>query len=130
MATPTNPSIGSQTFIRKQGPSALALATVVQEITRNNSDGHAWLEIGRRASPVTWITEVNSNAPDTLESSYMALKGTLQTVVTEDGKSFLNVMVLDCEVLEKRKTLNGLGGISANGHGWHVTARWVLQGSL
>lgn len=122
MATP---QIGSFSFITMRGARPLAPALRVEEITRDNADGHAFRDIGSRADRVEVVTLVDNSAPATLEVNYRALMGTLVTVAMPEGLSITNVMVHDVRVEGVFKTLTPVGGIAAGT--WVVQAVWSLQ---
>jgi hypothetical protein len=109
MATP---QIGGKSFLTWAGPAVLPAAMAVQEITRDNADGHAFAREGKRAAVCNVLTMVDVSSATTEIAECLAFKGTLQTVKNIDGAS---VKALG----------NPVGGVNAGA--WLVTMQWELQ---
>jgi hypothetical protein len=120
------PSIGGVEFIEKQGPSLLAPRTVVEDISRPRVAGHAFRDMGLKSSPVVWVTTVDVDDPEFTDLLYESMQGEIVTVVDDDAKDTVNVMIIEVQVLEKKKVIRTAGGVTAGL--WIVTAQWVLQG--
>lgn len=120
-------SIGGESFISKEGPSILLPLTVVENITRPRVDGHAWRDMAKKSAPVTWMTDVDSDDPNVSQTVYQNMQGTLVSVIDDDGRVTNNVMVISVQILEKKRLLNSVGGITAGL--WMLRVQWVLQGS-
>lgn len=120
------PSIGGVEFIEKQGPSLLAPRTVVEDVSRPRVAGHAFRDMGLKSSPVVWVTTVDVDDPEFTDLLYESMQGEIVTVVDDDAKDTPNVMIIEVQVLEKKKVIRTAGGVTAGL--WIVTAQWVLQG--
>lgn len=122
-----NPQIGSQIFIKMTGTEPLVPAMRVQDITREQVDGHAFLEIGKRGGRSVVTTVVDTSTPNALTDVYRGLMGTLVTVILSDGKSIASVMVHSVERTGAKKCVTPVGGL--NGGTWLLTCQWDLQAS-
>lgn len=119
-------SIGGVSFLTKQGPSTLEPLETVEEISRDNVDGHAFRRRGQKSEPVEWITEADVDDPEFTQLLYHSMQGEIVTVVDEDATDTDDVMIVKVEVIGKKKIVGAVGGITAGS--WMVTARWILQG--
>lgn len=120
-------SIGNIYFLAIRGRVAKP-GMAVEEITRPGVDGHAFKQIGKRAAISTLITLYDgiSAADAELHISYSAnLKGTIVTVVYNDGTNDQNVQVLEVEPVQVKRVATAVGGLN-NGN-WLVTLRWTVQ---
>jgi hypothetical protein len=122
MATP---QIGGKSFLTWAGPAVLPAAMAVQEITRDNADGHAFAREGKRAAVCNVLTMVDVSSATTEIAECLAFKGTLQTVKNIDGASVTNVMVRDVRQVDTKALGNPVGGVNAGA--WLVTMQWELQ---
>lgn len=122
MATPT---IGGYEFIEFEGELPIPRRMTVDEITRPQQNGHAFIEAGQRANKVTVRTTVDTNDPTALANSHAALQATLVTVVAPDGTSLTNVMVEKYRKLNSKRCVSVVGGIA--GGVWILTSEWTLQ---
>ena len=122
MATP---SIGSNLFIEFEGELPIPRRMTVDEITRPQQNGHAFLEVGQRANKVTVRTTVDTNDPEALANTHASLQGSLVTVVTPDGTSLANVMVEKYRKLDSKRCVSVVGGL--NSGVWILVSEWTLQ---
>lgn len=125
-----NPTVGGITFLRMAGAEALNCGWSVEDITRPGVSGHAYRYLGKRATPVSVICQVDSAAPATLRASCLALKGTLVTVALPEGGSLTSVMVLDVEWQVPAPITKVCGGVvGASATHW-CTVQFRLQGTV
>ena len=105
------------------------LGMQLEEITRENVDGIALWELGKRAAPIQVETVVDVNDGAAVKSTmeaYKVLQGTLVTVTDDAANAWTNVAVLDVELVFAHKIATASGGLSAT-KGWFLRARWTLQ---
>ena len=119
--------IGTLEFIRLDW-SRQPQGEAVRRIERPGGDGVAYQSLGKRSRPTRAIAVVDvtdAAAVDTLVQAANTYRGSLQTVVEDDGTSTDDVMVLNVTKLEARFVLTPVGGI--NGGNWIVRLEFVLQ---
>src|ERR1017187_2599808 len=110
----TNPSVGSVTVLTMRG-RVTPCAQMLEEITRRGVDGHAYVQIGKRAPVSQLVTELDcTDATDVANhiKDGQALIGTFVSVVHPTGDSCDNVCVLTCEMLGTKTVIRGAGGIN------------------
>jgi hypothetical protein len=122
MATP---SIGGYQFIEFQGELPIPRRMTVDEITRPNIDGHAFVQVGQRANKVSIRTTVDTADPTSLANSHSSLQASLVTVVCPDGTSLSNVLVERYRKLDAKFCVSVVGGLA--GGSWILTSEWTLQ---
>jgi len=120
-------SIGSIQFIRLDW-ARQPQGEAVRMLERPGADGVGYQAIGKRARPTRArsICDVaNAAAVDTLLQDANAIRGSLQTVVEDDGTSVDNVFVHQVVKVMSKRVLTPVGGLTAGE--WLVTLEWVLQ---
>lgn len=123
------PAIGGFYFVSGQFPAVLAPTMRLEVIDRPGINGHEFRELGKRAPLVRWLTECDTANPATLEASYRALSGTLQTIINEDG-STVSVVRVELLAVTRRRVLAAVGGVVGTSGLWWVVAEWALQASV
>lgn len=119
--------IGTLNFIRMDWSRNLQ-GEAVRRLERPGGDGVALQKLGKRATPTrarTIVDVIDQAAIATLVSAANTYRGTIVTVVEDDGTSVSGVCVINCVKVQSRYVLTPVGGI--NGGNWLVTLDWVLQ---
>ena len=123
------PSVGSVTVLTMKG-RVTAAAPAVEEITRRGVDGHAYVQVGKRAPECQLLTELDvsgSSGVATHINAGQALCATFVTVKHPTGETVANVAVLKCELVGTKKIASAVGGV--NGGDTLCTLRWTVQAS-
>ena len=122
-------SIGGRTFISLQMGDIAPKGMGVEEVSRPGTDGHAFAQTGQMSPETSAISIADFTDPFSLNAElalYMALKGTLATVVSDVGLSKSNVMVLDVQLARgHQRGSTAVGGRVAGDY--LLTCRWRLQ---
>jgi len=119
-------SIGALSFINMIGPQLPALASHIEAINRPGVDGEAFRENAKKVEGIqvqttTWV--VSSALANAAIDNYSALKGSLVTVIDDNGRTVNNVMVLD--VIVNRITPILIS--SPLGYSHSINATWYLK---
>ena len=119
-------SIGALTFINMTGPQLPALASHIEAIDRPGVNGEAFRENAKKVQGIqvqTTMWVVSLALANAAIDNYSALKGTLVTVIDDNGRTVNNVMVLDVQVNRIRPILTS----SPSGYSHSVNATWYLK---
>ena len=121
------PQIGSESFISMEGlPDEVG--EELEEITRPNTDGHAYRELGKRSDPV-WLQTVKDVADEatahTRAATYKGYAGTLKTITWPTGRETPNCAILKVKIDRIKVGALGEGG-TGNGSTL-LTASWFVQ---
>lgn len=109
-----------------QGQQLQALSARVQTIDRQGVDGHAYRTDAQKSEETTKYTTATTNSKSTANqaaSSYAAIKGTLQTVEDDMGRSVENILIIDVRVTRVFRVLNP----SPAGNDYVIEAAWTLR---
>jgi len=117
-------SIGGQSFITLRG-SVTAQAQALTPIERPGVDGVGYRQKGKRGEVVTLTSVADTNNATTTTAAYVALRGTLVTVVEDAGRTSYYVAVLDVIITRVRAVSGAVGGLTAGAY--LVDATWTLQ---
>lgn len=116
-------TIGGLTVLRMDGEIPLSGAEL-EELRRNGIAGSEFRDVSWRAEPASVMTTTlcaSASAARTAYLAYYALRGTLVTVVDDNGITHSNVMV-------RRVRQLGIAPVVGGGSITHIlTCAWELQ---
>jgi hypothetical protein len=119
-------TIGGRSVITVKGAPA-PVGTVVADVSRPGVTGHAFQELGARAEPVVMESVIDCTDNAALKAEileYVALQGTLVTVVDDLGNTWTNVMVLRVRTGQGKYVASAVGGV--NGGNYLLRATWEM----
>ena len=121
------PSVGTENFITLRG-EVLPKSAQSLEITRPNVDGVATKLVGTKGEQfqLVGVADVALGAPfattlKTKMEAYMALAGTLVTVVDDHGVSWTNIHILRVARPRARAIVTSTGGLTGSGATHKIT---------
>ena len=127
----TTPYLGTFYFDTMDGDVVPPTGSVVEDITRPGSTGHAFRIIGSsRSHPfmlrTTVLIALNNVTLANLLNNYRAAIGTSVNLITPQNITWADCVILEC-VPVSRRIKNAIGPNGTQADGYLVAANWTLQ---